>query len=57
MGNCNGTEMQLNGTNDIQSNQYRNGDYDNNNENFSKLQRDDFIFEKPIGKGGFGKVW
>ncbi len=24
---------------------------------YKKLNRIDFIFEKPIGKGGFGKVW
>ena len=22
-----------------------------------KMSRSDFVFEKPIGKGGFGKVW
>lgn len=26
-------------------------------DNFNKLSREDFNFEKPIGKGGFGKVW
>ena len=59
MGNCNGTEMSINANNDIQNNNNfnRNGESENNNENFFKLQRDDFIFEKPIGKGGFGKVW
>jgi len=59
MGNCNGSEMSVNGISDAQNNNIynRNGDFENNNENFCKLQRDDFIFEKPIGKGGFGKVW
>ena len=47
MGNCNGSEMSINGINDAQNNNNynRNGDNENINENFSKLQRDDFIFE------------
>lgn len=29
----------------------------NENEVFYNWKRDDFTFIKPIGKGGFGKVW
>lgn len=27
------------------------------NRNFQPMKREDFTFIKPIGKGGFGKVW